>query len=394
MQDDPGFDTRAIRAGSRRTEFNEHSEALFLTSSFVFDNAAQAAARFSGDEEGFVYTRASNPTVRMFEERLASLEGAEDALATASGMSAILSLVMTVMSAGDHMVAARSLFGATVQMFSNILPRFGIQVSFVDIADQQAWADAVRPNTKLLYVESPSNPLTEIADIGALAALAKQHGLLLAVDNCFCSPALMQPIKLGADVVIHSATKYLDGQGRVLGGAIVGSREFIHEKALPLARTMGPALSPFNAWVLFKGMETLGVRVRAQSESALKLAQWLQDHPKVERVLYPGLTSHPQHQLAMRQQRMGGPIVSFRVEGSDDASRRAAAWAVIDACQVMSVTANLGDVRTTITHPASTTHGRLTPEARAAAGIDQGLLRVAVGLECVEDLMVDLARGL
>lgn len=380
--------TLAIRAGQERSQFGEHAEALYLTSSFVFENAAQAARRFSGEEEGNVYARFSNPTVTMFEERLAAIEGAEDCVATASGMSAIMALCLAHLKAGDHIVASASLFGATVQLLSNILTRTGITTTFVSPTDPAEWEAAVRPETRLFFLETPSNPLTEIADIPALAAIAHAKGILLAVDNCFCTPVLQRPLELGADLVVHSATKYLDGQGRVLGGAVCGPKK-LTEEVFKYLRTAGPTLSAFNAWVLLKGLETLSLRVAAQSANALVLAKWLEVHPAVERVYYPGLPSHPQHELAMRQQKSGGAIVSFVVRGG-----REAAWRVVDACRLLSITANLGDVKTTITHPASTTHGRITPEARAAAGIGEGLLRIAVGLEAVADLQADLMRGL
>ena len=383
------FETLAIRAGIQRSQFNEHGEALFLTSSFVFDNAAQAAARFSGEESGMVYSRYTNPTVDMLQERLAALEDAECCVATASGMSAILATVMCFCRSGDHVLASRGLFGATVQLFNNWLPRFGIETTFVSPVDVSDWERHVRPNTKLLFLETPSNPLTEITDVAALSALAHRSGALLAVDNCFCTPALQRPIALGADIVIHSATKYLDGQGRVLGGAVLGRRALIAEPLTTFLRNAGPTLSPFNAWVILKGLETLKLRMTAHSANALLLAQWLERHPRIERVLYPGLSSHPQHELARRQQSSGGGIVSFVVKGE-----REAAWRVIDATKVISITANLGDTKTTITHPASTTHGRLQPAAREKAGIGEGLLRVAVGLEAVEDIRADLERGL
>jgi len=385
----PDFDTLAVRAGIARTPFNEHSEALFLTSSFVFDSAAQAAARFSGEEEGFVYSRFSNPTVTAFQQRLAALEGAESCVATASGMSAILSCCMALLRSGDHIVSSSSIFGATVQLFTNVLSRFGIETTFVRGNDPAAWRKALRPATKLLFLETPSNPLTEVTDIAALADVARHAGALLVVDNCLCTPALQLPLSLGADVVIHSATKYLDGQGRVLGGAVLGKREIIMEAVFPFLRTAGPSLSPFNAWVLLKGLETLRLRLDAHSAAALELARWLESHPKVERVYYPFLASHPQHDLAKRQQRAGGAIVSFDVKGARDA-----AWRVVDSTRMISITANLGDTKSTITHPGTTTHGRISAEARAAAGIGEGLLRVAVGLESVEDLKIDLARGL
>ena len=392
-----GFETLAIREGIARTQYNEHNEPLFLTSSFVFDNAAQAAARFAGDEDGFIYSRAGNPTVAAFQNRLAALEGAQTCVATASGMSAIMATVMSLTRAGDHVVAAFELFGATTQMFG-ILARFGIEISYVRLSDVDGWRASVRPNTRLFYLETPSNPLTEVADVRAIAAIAREHGVRLAVDNCFCSPALQRPLDLGADIVVHSATKYLDGQGRVLGGAVLGEREYIDNTLAPFVRTTGPTLSPFNAWVLLKGLETLSMRMERQSANALGLARWLEAQPAVERVLYPGLPSHPQHMLAMSQQKTGGAVVSFEVRGSggdtSDAARREAAWRVIDQCRLLSITANLGDMKTTITHPASTTHGRVGPEARKAAGVGEGLIRIAVGAEDLDDLCGDLSRGL
>ncbi len=381
-------ETCAVRAGIERSQFNEHSEALYLTSSFVFDSAAQAAARFSGGEEGNVYSRFTNPTVKVFQDRLAALEGAPACVAMSSGMAAIMAMVMALLKAGDHVVASTSLFGASIQLFSNILARFGIVTTFVAQTDPAAWQAAITPQTKLFFLETPSNPLTEIADIPALSKIAHQHGILLAVDNCFCTPILQRPLQLGADLVVHSATKYLDGQGRVLGGAVCGSHELV-EEVFKFLRTAGPTLSAFNAWVLLKGLETLKLRVEAQSANALALATWLEAQPQVARVFYPGLPSHPQHALAMRQQKSGGAIVSFEVKGG-----REQAWQVVDNCRLLSITANLGDVKTTITHPASTTHGRLTHEARTAAGINEGLLRIAVGLEASVDLQADLQRGL
>lgn len=381
--------TLGVRAGQRRTDFREHSEALFLTSSYVFENAAQAAAGFSGSGDGFVYSRYTNPTVTMMQDRLAALEGAQACVATASGMSAILATAMVLLKAGDHIVSSNAIFGATVQMFSNLLPRFGIETTFVPLTQIEHWQRAVRPNTRLLFLESPSNPLGEVADIAAIAAVAKSARATLAVDNCLCTPALQRPLALGADLVIHSATKYLDGQGRVLGGAVAGAKGPALEGLVGFLRTAGPSISPFNAWVILKGMETLEIRMLAQSERALAVAQWLERHPQVGRVYYPGLQSHPQHALAKRQQRAGGAIVSFDVKGGKEA-----AWKVIDSTRLISITGNLGDVKTTITHPATTTHGRLTPEARSAAGIGDGLIRLAVGLEGVEDLKADLARGL
>ncbi len=388
MDENYDIETLGVRAGIERSQFNEHSEALFLTSSFVFNSAAQAAARFKGEEPGNIYARFTNPTVTMFEQRLAALEGAERCVATASGMSAILATVMGLLSAGDHIIASRSIFGSTVQLFNNIMARFGVETTLVSPTDLDEWRRAIRPNTKLFFVESPSNPLTEISDIGALAALARECGARLAVDNCFCSPALQRPLELGADIVIHSATKYLDGQGRVLGGAVLGSKELM-EGVFTFLRTAGPTLSAFNAWVFLKGLETLKLRMDAHSASALQLANWLEQHPGVARVYYPGLSSHPQHALAMRQQRSGGGIVAFDVKGGKEA-----AWKVVDATRMISITANLGDAKTTITHPATTTHGRLSPEQRSAASIGDGLLRVAVGLESVRDIRNDLARGL
>jgi O-succinylhomoserine sulfhydrylase len=392
--DDFEFDTRAIRAGTARTPFNEHSEALFLTSSFVFDSAAQAAARFAGGEDGFVYSRFSNPTVRMFEQRLASLEGAEDCLATSSGMAAIVATCLATLRAGDHVLCAANVFGATVQLFSGVLARFGIDTTFVTATDPVAWRAAATPKTKLLFCETPSNPLMEVVDLQAFAAAGKAVGALTVVDNCFCTPALQRPLEFGVDLVIHSATKYLDGQGRVLGGAVVGRRELIREAVLPVLRTTGPSLSPFNAWVALKGLETLGLRMRAQSDAALALARWLTTRPEVEHVYFPGLESHPQYALARRQQSAPGAVVSFEVRGDSPLVRRARAWRVIDAVKLMSITANLGDARTTITHPATTTHGRLSAEARERAGIGEGLIRIAVGLEAIDDLTHDLAQAL
>jgi O-succinylhomoserine sulfhydrylase len=380
-------ETLAVHAGTVRSQFGEHSEALFLTSSFVFENSAQAAARFIGEQPGNIYSRFTNPTVTMFEERLAAMEGAEQCVATASGMSAILACVMGVLKAGDHIVASRSLFGATVNLFNNIIKKFGVETTYVSATDVAEWQAAVRPNTRLFFLETPSNPLTEISDIAAISAVAKKCGALLAVDNCFCTPILQRPLELGADIVIHSATKYIDGQGRVLGGAVLGSKKNM-ESVYGFLRTAGPTMSPFNAWVFLKGMETLKIRMDAHCANALELARWLETQPNVARVFYPGLPSHPQHELALRQQKAGGGIVSFEVKGG-----KAVAWRVIDNTKLLSITANLGDTKTTITHPASTTHARITPEARAAAGITDGLIRIAVGLEAVCDIQADL-RGL
>ncbi len=380
-------ETLAVRSGTVRSEFGEHSEALFLTSSFVFESAAQAAARFIGEQPGNIYSRFTNPTVSMFEERLAALEGAEQCVATASGMSAILACVMGLLKAGDHIVASHSLFGSTVNLFSNVIGKFGVETSFVSATDVTAWQSAVRPNTKLFFLETPSNPLTELSDISAISAIANHCGAILVVDNCFCTPILQRPLQLGADIVIHSATKYLDGQGRVLGGAVLGSKKLM-EPIYGFLRTAGPTMSAFNAWIFLKGLETLKLRMDAHSANALQLAAWLEKQPNVQRVFYPGLASHPQHALASRQQSSGGGIVTFEVKGGKDV-----AWRVIDRTLMLSITANLGDTRTTITHPATTTHARITPQARAAAGITDGLLRIAVGLEAVSDIQTDL-RGL
>ena len=381
-------ETLGVRAGSAHTEFGENSEAMFLTSSFVFNSAAQAAARFGGQEPGNIYSRFTNPTVTMFQDKLAALEGAEFCVATSSGMSAILACVMGLCSAGDHVVASRSVFGTTVQLFGNILKRWGLDVTFVSLTDEAEWAAAVKPNTKLFFVETPSNPLTDVCDIAALATLAHRSGALLVVDNCFCSPALQKPMALGADIVVHSATKYIDGQGRCLGGAVLGSKA-VMEPVYGFLRTAGPTMSAFNAWVFLKGLETLSLRMDAHSRNALALAQWLEAQPQVARVYYPGLASHPQYALAMRQQKSGGGIVSFDLKGGKDA-----AWRMIDATRMISITANLGDAKSTITHPATTTHSRVTPEARAAAGIGDGLVRIAVGLEHIDDIQTDVARGL
>ncbi len=385
----PGPETIAIRSGHNRTSEFEHSEPIFATSSFVFDNAAQAAARFSGDEPGNIYSRFTNPTTRAFEERLAAMEGGDACVATASGMAAITSLCLALLKAGDHIVSSRSIFGTTTTLFEKYLPRFGIDASFVSQTDLGEWQQSIRANTRLLFVETPSNPLAEIADLRQLAELAHQHGCLLVVDNCFCTPALQRPLELGADLVVHSVTKYLDGQGRIVGGAVVGTDSLIREDLFGVIRTTGPTMSPFNAWVALKGLETLSLRMTAHSNQALQLAQYLELHPRVRRVFHAGLESHPQHALARSQQSGFGGVVSFIVEGG-----REAAWKVIDSTEVLSITANLGDVKSTITHPATTTHGRVSAEVKAICGIEEGLLRVAVGLENIEDIIADLSRGL
>lgn len=382
------FDTLAVRAGQHRSPEAEHGEPLFFTSSYVFRSAADAAACFAGQVPGNVYSRYTNPTVRAFEERIAALEGAEQAVATASGMSAILAAVMSLCGAGDHILVSRSVFGATVTLFEKYFKRFGVQVDYVPLADLDAWQAAFKPSTRLLFVESPSNPLAELVDIAALADLAHARGAMLAVDNCFCTPVLQQPLALGADIVIHSATKFIDGQGRCLGGVVAGKAEQMKE-VVGFLRTAGPTLSPFNAWVFLKGLETLRLRMQAHCFNAQVLAEWLEAQAGVERVYYAGLPSHPQHELAKRQQKGFGAVLAFEVSGGKDG-----AWRFIDATRLVSITANLGDTKTTITHPATTTHGRLTPEDRAAAGIKDSLVRIAVGLEDVADLKADLARGL
>ena len=387
--------TLAVRQSIPRSAYGEHSEALYLTSSFVQPDAATAARRFAGEEDGYTYTRTSNPTVAAFEQRLAAMEGTESAIATSSGMSAILLMCLGLLQAGDHVVCSQSMFGSTMKLIGTEFARFGVQSSFVPQTDAAAWKAALRPETRLMFAETPTNPLTDLCDIQALADIAHAAGVLLAVDNCFASPALQQPAKLGADLIIHSGTKFLDGQGRVMAGAVCGPRALLDDKLAPLIRSAGMNLSPFNAWVVLKGMETLAVRMKAQSDSALDLAQWLEAHPAVARVYYPGLASHPQHALAMRQQSgVGGAVLSLDVRASDPESARARAFHVIDSTRVCSITANLGDTKTTVTHPASTSHGRLTEAQRQAAGIGQGLIRVAVGLEHIDDLKADLARGL
>jgi len=382
------LETLAVRAGHDRTAEQEHSEPIFPTSSFVYSSAAEAARKFSGEQTGNVYSRFTNPTVRTFEQRLAAMEGGERCVATSSGMSAILATAMALLNAGDEIVASRSLFGSTVSLFDKYLGKFGIVTRYVELSDLDAWEAAITPATRLLFAETPSNPLSEIADVPALAAMAKRHGALLAIDNCFLTPALQQPLALGADLIIHSATKYLDGQGRAVGGAVVGSHALL-EEVFGVVRTCGPCMSPFNAWVFTKGLETLSLRMKAHCEQALSLARWLQQHPAVSRVYYSGLEDHPQHALARRQQKGFGAVLGFEVIRGQQG-----AWQVIDATRLLSITGNLGDVKTTITHPATTTHGRLSEAQREAAGITPGLIRVAVGLEHLDDIRRDLARGL
>jgi len=384
-----GFATRAVRAGQVRTAEGEHSEAIFPTSSYVFKTAAEAAARFSGEQPGNIYSRFTNPTVRTFEDRLAALEGAESCVATASGMSAILSTCIGLLKAGDHIVSSRSIFGTTTVLFTNFLAKLGIETTFVNLSDLDEWKAAIRPNTRLFFLETPSNPLTDLVDIKALADITHENECLLAVDNCFCTPALQQPIKLGADIVIHSATKFLDGQGRCVGGAVLGKQDVVGTDVYGFLRTAGPTMSTFNAWVFLKGLETLKIRMQAHSANTMELAQWLEQQDAVKRVYYPGLESHPQHELAKQQQSDFGGLLSFELKGGKEAG-----WKLIDATQIASITANLGDTKTTITHPATTTHGRLTDEQRQQAGISDGLIRVAVGLEDVDDLKRDLARGM
>ena len=383
-------ETLSVRAGSEATEFGENSEALFLNSSFRFKSAAQAAARFGGQEPGNIYSRFTNPTVTMFQNKLAALEGAEQCVATSSGMSAILACVMGLCSAGDHIVASRSIFGTTVQLFSNIMARWGLQVTYVSLTNPAEWQAAVTPNTKLFFAETPSNPLTEVCDIAALASIAHKSGVHLVVDNCFCTPAIQRPLDLGADIVIHSATKYIDGQGRCLGGAVLGSKALM-EPVYGFLRSAGVTMSAFNAWVFLKGLETLHVRMEAHASKALALATWLEKQPQVARVFYPGLASHPQHALVLKQQTSGGGIVSFEVKPKAGQTQQQAAWALIDATALISITANLGDAKSTITHPATTTHSRVSAEVRAAAGIQDNLVRIAVGLEHVDDLKADLS---
>jgi O-succinylhomoserine sulfhydrylase len=383
-----GFATRAVRAGQIRTQEGEHAEPIFPTSSYVFESAEQAAARFSGDESGNIYSRFTNPTVRTFEQRLATLEGGESSVATSSGMSAILSTFMALLSAGDHIVSSRSVFGTTRVLFDKYLAKFGVETDYVSLTDLDDWQRAIKPHTKALFLETPSNPLNEIADLATLSALAKANGCLLIVDNCFCTPALQQPLALGADIIIHSATKYIDGQGRCVGGAVVGNAQLVGQEIYGFLRTAGPTMSPFNAWTFLKGLETLDLRMKAHSASALTLATWLEQQPQVTKVFYAGLPSHPQHELAKKQQSAFSGIIAFEVKGGKEG-----AWKLVNETEWLSITANLGDTKTTITHPATTTHGRLTQEARDEAGISDGLLRISVGLENVEDIQADLQHG-
>jgi O-succinylhomoserine sulfhydrylase len=384
-----GLETQAIRAGQRRTHEDEHSLPIFATSSYVFKNAEEAALRFTGQKPGNIYSRFTNPTVNAFQERLAYMEGGERCLAFASGMAAILAVGMGLLKAGDHVVCSRGVFGNTVLLFQNYFGKFGVETDFVDLVDLQAWEAAIKPNTRFLFLETPSNPLIEIADIELLATIAHKRGCLLIVDNCFCTPVLQKPFALGADIVIHSATKYIDGQGRCVGGAVIASNEIIEKAIYPYLRTGGATMSPFNAWVFLSGLETLAVRMKAHCDSAFELAKWLAQCPGISKVHYPGLPTHPQHGLAKRQQSHFGGVVSFEVEGGKEQ-----AWKLIDATEMISITANLGDVKTTITHPATTTHGRLMPEVRELAGIKDGLVRISVGLESLEDIKRDIARGL
>ena len=383
------LETLAIRAGQVRTAEGEHSEPIFPTSSFVFPSAAEAAARFSGETPGNIYSRFTNPTTRTFEQRLAALEGGESCVATASGMSAILSTCVALLQSGDHVVSSRSIFGTTVVLFNKYLQPFGVNTTFVDLTDLDAWKNAIRAETKILFLETPSNPLTEVADLKALANLAHENDCLLVVDNCLCTPVLQQPLKLGADIVIHSATKYIDGQGRAMGGAVVGSKELVGESVFGFLRTAGPTMSPFNAWIFLKGLETLSLRMKAHSANALELAQFLEQHKNVSRVYYSGLESHPQYELASQQQFAGSGVLSFEVNGGKEA-----AWKLIDSTRLLSITANLGDAKSTITHPATTTHGRLSDEEKQQAGITNGLIRVSVGLESIDDIKADIERGL
>ena len=395
LPDNLHLDTLAVRAAVDKSQYGENSEALYLTSSFTQPDCETAARRFSGEEDGFIYSRFTNPTTASMEIRLTALEGSEACIGTSSGMSAVLLLCMALLKSGDHVVCSRSVFGSTIKLLGSEFAKFGVSTSFVSQTDANAWKQAMQPNTKLLFAETPTNPLTEVCDIRALADIAHNAGAILAVDNCFCTPALQRPIDFGADVVVHSGTKYLDGQGRVVAGALCATQAMVKEKFLPVMRSAGMSLSPFNAWVVLKGLETLGIRMEAQSQRALELATWLESHPKVARVYYPGLTSHPQYALAMAQQSgKGGAVLSFDVHGDTPEAGRKNAFHLIDSTRLMSVTANLGDVKTIITQPASTSHGRLTEAQRADAGIQQHLVRVAVGLENIEDLKADLSRGL
>jgi len=383
------LETLAVRAGQVRTAEGEHSEPIFPTSSFVFPSAAEAAARFSGESPGNIYSRFTNPTVRTFEQRLAALEGGESCVATSSGMSAILSTCVALLESGDHIVSSRSIFGTTVVLFNKYLQPFGVDTTFVDLTDLDAWKKAIKPETKILFLETPSNPLTEVADLKALADLAHENDCLLVVDNCLCTPILQQPLKLGADIVIHSATKYIDGQGRAMGGAVVGNKELVGETVFGFLRTAGPTLSPFNAWIFLKGLETLSLRMKAHSANALELALFLEQHQSVTKVHYSGLESHPQYDLASQQQLAGSGVLSFEVKGGKEA-----AWKLIDSTRLLSITANLGDAKSTITHPATTTHGRLTDEEREKSGISDGLIRISVGLESIDDIKADIEKGL
>ncbi|WP_353234202.1 O-succinylhomoserine sulfhydrylase [Diaphorobacter ruginosibacter] len=388
-------DTLAVREAIERSQWGEHSEALYMTSSFVQPDCETAARRFAAQEDGYTYSRTSNPTVTSFEKRLAAMEGTECAVATTTGMSAILLVALTALKAGDHVICSQSMFGSTIKLLGTEMARFGVETTFVAQTDVQAWKSAVRPNTRLLFAETPTNPLTDLCDIAALAEVAHANGALLAVDNSFASPVLQQPVKFGADLVVHSGTKFLDGQGRVMAGAVCGTVALVDKVMGTFLRSGGLNLAPFNAWVVLKGLETLAIRVKAQSAAALELATWLESHPKVARVHFPGLESHPQHELAMRQQNgMGGAVLAFDVIGGSAEQLRANAFHVVDSTRVCSITANLGDVKTTITHPASTSHGRLTEEQRQAAGVGQGLIRISVGLEHLDDLKADLSRGL
>lgn len=382
-------ETQAIRAGHKRTHEDEHSIPIFATSSYVFESAEQASLKFTGKLPGNIYSRFTNPTINAFQERLALMEKGERCLAFSSGMAAIMAVGMALLKAGDHVLCSRSVFGNTVLTFQNFFGKFGVTTDFVNLTDLAAWEAAIRPNTRFLFLETPSNPLIEIADIQALADLAHKHGCLLVVDNCFCTPILQQPLTLGADLVVQSATKFIDGHGRCVGGAVIGSEALIEKDIYPYLRTGGSCMSPFNAWVFLSGLETLGLRMKAHCDNAFALAQWLETHPAISRVHYPGLASHAQHALAKRQQSHFGAVVSFELTGGKEH-----AWRLIDATQMLSITANLGDVKTTITHPATTTHGRLSPEARAEAGITDSLVRISVGLENIEDIKTDLLRGL